>query len=716
MKKNKILKAMIILSLSFGLGACGPKEAHSHEYSNWVVSKEPTCLDKGEERAICSICGKEETKSIPSLGHDLSNWVYKVEPTCTKSGIEERHCTRCILKNEERKVEAFGHHYSEFIIVAEPTCVTDGLKKRSCSTCGDVDQVLLTKLGHVEYVSQKAKEPTCEIDGNTEEVKCSRCNEVLKKSKTIPARGHRYSIEYKWSEDGTTCFGRAVCQNNEAEIIEERIEVKKTIVIQPTCIDSGEILYEAFFKNKVFSKQTVSMKIDPLSHDGTAYGVIPSTCIEKGKINYHCKRCNLDYSEELPLAEHTAQVLSEEVKPTCIAGGETAKIICSYCNKVLQEHTSVKALGHNFEVIDQVESSCTNGGVITKQCTRCGERKNITLEAKAHVDSDNDSFCDNCGEFLKIDTAIKITSAQQLTNVRLNDANVNYVLDADIELNGFVPIGDQSHTFDGIFYGNGHSISFKGYNNISSCGIFHRIKGRIDSLRINPGNFSVTNVDCKAGFITLYNSGIISNCSIIGDRIYRFKTEYNLPAETIIRSEKNNTFEIGELVYTNEENGKIINCKTEGKIEMHSDTNSHNYLKGRFLNFLPYDIEQKGHLYVTMNENFSCLAIYNFGKITNCDVNSPLTHTGKCEIGTNNTAFGNGYCTFKMNQSIASIVVSNDGTITDTIACKFKEPNATEVVFGGYYDHTNRSYSYNFDTIYSGMITYNSGIAIVTAY
>ena len=715
MKKSKILKMLAVLPLLFELGACGPTEAHVHDYSNWEVTKEPTCLDKGEEKAVCSTCGKETTKSIPSLGHDMTEWAYTLEPTCTTSGMEERHCTRCDKKNEERKVEAFGHRYSDYVVITEATCVSDGLKKRTCSVCGDVDEVILPKLGHVEYVSKKAKEPTCETDGNTEEIKCSRCNEIVKKSEKIPALRHNYSIEYEWAEDGTTCFARAVCQNNESEIIEERAEVKLSITKEPTCTESGEMLYEAVFQNKVFTKQTASMKLDPLGHDGTVSGIIPSTCIEKGKTNYHCKRCNLDYSEELPLAEHTPQVILEEVKPTCLSDGKTSKIICSYCKKVLQEQTVVKALGHNFEVIDQAVSSCTKGGVITKQCTRCGEKKSIILEAKDHVDSDTDSFCDNCGEFLKAETAIKITSAQQLTNIRLNDADANYVLEADIELNGFVPIGDESHTFNGIFYGNGHILTFKGYDNNSRCGIFYRIKGRIDSLHINPGSFSTTNVDCKVGFITMYNSGMISNCKITGDRTYRFKTEYNIPDNQVITVSKTNTFEIGELVYTNEENGKIINCKTDGKITMNSDTNSHHYLKCK-LGYLNPNLEKEAHLYVTMNENFSCLAVYNFGEITSCDVNSPLNHTGKYEIGTNHTWLGNGYCSFTMNQCIASVVMNNDGSITDTIACKFKEPNVTEVVFGNYYDHTRCSYNYKFDSVYSGMITNNNGAAVVTAY
>ena len=51
----------------------------------YVVTKQPTCTDKGTETATCSRCTHSETKSVAAKGHNYKN---NVCTNCGKSKVE----------------------------------------------------------------------------------------------------------------------------------------------------------------------------------------------------------------------------------------------------------------------------------------------------------------------------------------------------------------------------------------------------------------------------------------------------------------------------------------------------------------------------------------------------------------------------------------------------------------------------------------------------
>lgn len=53
---------------------------HEHSYDNGVVTKEPTCTEKGEKTFTCSECGHTYTEEIPATGHNFENHI------CTNCG------------------------------------------------------------------------------------------------------------------------------------------------------------------------------------------------------------------------------------------------------------------------------------------------------------------------------------------------------------------------------------------------------------------------------------------------------------------------------------------------------------------------------------------------------------------------------------------------------------------------------------------------------
>ena len=65
---------------------------HFFELKNTVPA---TCTEKGYAEYECPVCGETKTEEIEPLGHDWSEWVVTKEPTETEQGEKKRVCSRC---------------------------------------------------------------------------------------------------------------------------------------------------------------------------------------------------------------------------------------------------------------------------------------------------------------------------------------------------------------------------------------------------------------------------------------------------------------------------------------------------------------------------------------------------------------------------------------------------------------------------------------------
>ena len=205
-----------------------------------VVGVPPTCYDPGyASYSCCKVCGycPTEQQYIPELQHRNSHIENKVDPTCEKNGYTgDTVCDDCgLILSEGSTIYTDGHECvlvegyaatctedgltngyfctvcetmveEQFVIEAahnvqplwhrEPTCTEKGSTEGSwCPDCETYFVVPeeIPMVPHNEYISTQGHNPGCDYDGCTDEISCSRCNNILVESEPIPA-SHKEEI------------------------------------------------------------------------------------------------------------------------------------------------------------------------------------------------------------------------------------------------------------------------------------------------------------------------------------------------------------------------------------------------------------------------------------------------------------------------------------------------------------------------------------------
>lgn len=162
-------------------------DATGHTWSDWKTTKEASCEVSGIQKRTCSVCGKEETKTIPATGHSYKD-VIDTPATCTTAGKKHQECSTCGKKTSSVAIPATGHSFGEPDVV-NPTCTEDGTSVTTCSVCGEKETTILPATGH--NYETTVTEPTCTEKGYTTET-CKNCGDTII-SNEVEALGHEES-------------------------------------------------------------------------------------------------------------------------------------------------------------------------------------------------------------------------------------------------------------------------------------------------------------------------------------------------------------------------------------------------------------------------------------------------------------------------------------------------------------------------------------------
>lgn len=373
---------------------CGDHIAHVEVIDEKV---EPTCTESGlEEGKHCEVCGEviAEQTVIDALGHDFTDWSVTKAPTCTDTGEKVRMCKRSGCNyTEKAEVEADGH--KETIIPGTPaSCTTMGIEDaKYCAVCDTYYEGggRINPLGHAPAVDA-AVPATCLTTGLTEGSHCSRenCGVILVAQEVTDVLEHEYIGEIKAEENDTHSYkcvngcneygGTVSCVDEDSNCICDDCEdaIAHVVVVVPEIPAKCEETGESEWEYCDVCGETLKEK-EILEKTGHKYVVdkeIPATCTESGLSDgIHCEWCGLVVTEQqvIPATGHVNKSIVAGYAATCTEPGKTAGVICSDCETVLTAQETIPAVGHNEDgILEAVDATCTTAGKTEgKYCTKC---------------------------------------------------------------------------------------------------------------------------------------------------------------------------------------------------------------------------------------------------------------------------------------------------------------------------------------------------------
>lgn len=369
--------------------ACGLMHHESvfrHSEGDWIVDREPWCMEYGSKHTECVDCqtrinesfipylshdwGEEHPYKAPTCtemgwfayrecgrchsyqhgttakdpfiaptGHAFTDWRREVAPTCEAEGLEVRFCVRCQGEREERSIPKREHDWSTaYTYQVRPTCTQPGIRYFPCnySDCdAGIGYTEAPAKGHQMVFDGILTAPTCTEEG-LDRIRCSACGEEGTQAR--PARGH-YLFTY---------------DENPA-----------------TCVSPGHNAYEMCSR----CDYTTYEEYPALSHDFGEWAVaVEPTCTEIGVNRRICSRCGRADEEVIPAAGHSLTI-HEALAPTCTEAGHNAYEVCGVCGHTTYEE--LQPTGHPFgEWVVDVAPGIGVAGHRYRPCSVCG----VTLE------------------------------------------------------------------------------------------------------------------------------------------------------------------------------------------------------------------------------------------------------------------------------------------------------------------------------------------------
>ena len=126
---------------------------HTHTFSDWTVTREPTCTAEGEETKTCAGCGATETRKVEKKEHSLTH--VEKGSTCKIQGVSYDVCDMCENTFNYTVLPLAPHTFGEWTVTKEVTAFESGERVRTCSVCGFEEKEKIEKLPVSEIKDEK---------------------------------------------------------------------------------------------------------------------------------------------------------------------------------------------------------------------------------------------------------------------------------------------------------------------------------------------------------------------------------------------------------------------------------------------------------------------------------------------------------------------------------------------------------------------------------
>ncbi len=348
-------------------------EEEKHIQDDGVITKQPTCLDKGEMTYTCTVCGAQWTDEIPELGHEWGKW------TDVDDQMHQRVC-----QHDAKHVEEEQHEWNEGEVTTAPDCEHTGVKTYTCTSCSATKTEVIDALGHDfgtwtylnermhtrrcshdldgEHIRKEShnfgtatvvKEPTCTENGS-KMYSCSVCGGT--KYEDIPAIEHEWGRWTVDSEDDSKHM--RVCAHDESHVEKEEHHHKEDKVTNPpSCLEKGEKEYTCTVCGKTYKEE-----MEALGHQWDN-GIITKqpTCEDNGERLYTCISCEVTKTE-------VVNALGHDFGAWTYVDEKTHGQFCSH--DVNGEHALLAEHSFDDGVIEK-NSTSTENGIKVYTCSVC---------------------------------------------------------------------------------------------------------------------------------------------------------------------------------------------------------------------------------------------------------------------------------------------------------------------------------------------------------
>ena len=186
-------------------------------------------------------------------------------------------------------------------------------------------------------------------------------------------------LRLTWSGDGT---GSYVFSVKEIIPCTEHTYGEWTVEKAATCSSGGRRKRAC---TNCGHTETEETEIDPSAHAYSWETVREATCSAPGEEKGTCTLCG-DVTTRETYKDHVPEVRQQEQAATCTDEGYTREVICSVCGEVIEERTTVPALGHDYSSSVTKEPTETEDGVMTYTCSRCGDTRTEAIPATGNSD------------------------------------------------------------------------------------------------------------------------------------------------------------------------------------------------------------------------------------------------------------------------------------------------------------------------------------------
>ena len=179
---------------------------HRHSYIG-NVTKPAHCLENGVKTYVCA-CGDIYTEVIPATGHSYGDWVVVKEATQDENGQQQRTCGNCgdVISLSIPKLPAASHTHSYTTkVTKEATCTEEGEKTSTCS-CGAVLTESIPPIKHTYKETVTAA--TCGSHGS-KVYTCGQCGYSYRV--VLAATGNHHFGEKVTNGDGSVSVKCTVC-------------------------------------------------------------------------------------------------------------------------------------------------------------------------------------------------------------------------------------------------------------------------------------------------------------------------------------------------------------------------------------------------------------------------------------------------------------------------------------------------------------------------